>query len=66
METQHWISEALECGYISQEDAAELTAGLIEIGCMLNGMIEKSDAFCRQPPFALKEDAGDYFTPTDD
>ncbi len=65
METQHWISEALDCGYISQEEEAKLTASLAEIGRMLNGMIEKSDAFCGQYPSTLKEDAVDYFIPDD-
>jgi four helix bundle protein len=65
METQHWASEALDCGYISHEDAAHLTAVLVEIGRMLNGMIEKSASFCGEYPSALKEDAVDYFIPPD-
>ena len=28
METQHWIGEALDCGYIADADASRLNAGL--------------------------------------
>jgi len=61
METQHWVSEALDSGYISSADAKELTAALLEIGRMLNGMIRKSDAFCGDPSSLVKEDTADYF-----
>ena len=64
METQHWAAEALDCGYISHEDAAQLTAALLEIGRMLNGMIVKSDSFCGEYPSVLKEDAVEYFIPS--
>ena len=50
METQHWVGEALDCGYISPADAAQLNSGLEEIGRMLNSMIEKADSFCGSPP----------------
>ena len=68
METQHWVSEALDCGYISVADAVPLTSGLEEIGRMLNSMMEKSDQFCGSPDGALREDALEYFAaaPTDD
>jgi len=41
METQHWVSEALDCGYISSAHAIQLNSGLEEIGRMLNSMIKK-------------------------
>src|ERR1035438_2235860 len=30
METQHWVGEALDCGYISDADAGKLNSGLEE------------------------------------
>src|SRR6266446_4091773 len=54
METQHWVSESMDCGYISVQEAEKLTAALLEVGRMLNGMIEKADAFCGQDPSMLK------------
>jgi len=62
METQHWVAEALDCGYLSPSDAAQLNSALVEIGRMLNSMIEKSDSFCRSPGVILREEATDYFT----
>src|ERR1043166_46385 len=46
METQHWIGEALDCGYISGPDAHRLNSSLEEVGRMLNSMMTKSDSFC--------------------
>ena len=68
METQHWVGEALDCGYISPAAATQLNSGLEEIGRMLNSMMEKSDSFCGSPDGVLREDATEYFTspPTDD
>jgi len=62
METQHWVAEALDCGSLSPSDAAQLNSALVEIGRMLNSMIEKSDSFCRSPGVILREEATDYFT----
>ena len=68
LETQHWVSEALDCGYLSPADAAQLNSGLEEIGRMLNSMIEKADSFCGSPDYVLREDVVEYFTvaPADD
>ena len=67
LETQHWVSEALDCGYLSPADAAQLNSGLEEIGRMLNSMIEKADSFCGSPDYVIREDVVEYFTaaPTD-
>ena len=65
METQHWVGEALDCGYILPADATQLNSGLEEIGRMLNSMIEKSDQFCGPPDGVLREDATEYFTDVD-
>ena len=67
METQHWVGEAVDCGYLSPADASQLNSGLEEIGRMLNSMIEKADSFCGSPDYVLREDVVEYFTvaPTD-
>ena len=62
METQHWVGEALDCGYLLPADAARLNSGLEAIGRMLNSMMEKSDSFCGAPDGILREDATEYFT----
>src|SRR5436190_24139066 len=35
METQHWVGEAMDCGYISEADAGKLNFALEEVGRML-------------------------------
>lgn len=65
METQHWVGEALDCGYISLADASQLNTGLEEIGRMLNPMMEKSDSFCGPLDSALHETTVEYFTSAD-
>jgi len=61
METQHWVGEALECGYITSPDADHLTSNLEEIGRMLNSMIEKAESFCSPPGTTLREPESEYF-----
>ena len=61
-ETQHWVDTALDCGYVTHEEADRLNDGLAQIGRMLNGMMEKSASFCGDTPLVVKEDALDYFT----
>ena len=48
METQHWIDEAYDCQYLNPKQAEELTGELMQIGRMLNSMIEKAPLFCKQ------------------
>jgi four helix bundle protein len=66
METQHWVGEALDCGYLSPADATQLNSGLEEIGRMLHSMMETADFFCRPPDGTLREDPTEYFTAADD
>ena len=66
MDTQHWVGEALDCGYITTAVEAQLNSGLEEIGRMLNSMMEKADSFCGPPDGVLREDATEYFTAVDD
>ena len=61
METQHWVGEALDCGWIASADAAQLTSGREEIGRMLDSMMAKADSFCGSPAGVLREDATEYF-----
>jgi four helix bundle protein len=66
METQHWVGEALDCGYLSAADATQLNSGLEEIGRMLNSMIEKADSFCGPLDSTLHESTVEYFTSPDE
>jgi len=66
METQHWVGEALDCGYLSTTEATQLNAGLEEIGRMLNSMMEKSDSFCGPLDSTLRESTVEYFTSSDE
>jgi four helix bundle protein len=66
METQHWIGTALDCEYIDQNAHNQLIAKCLEIGRMLNGMMDKADMFCGEPPRTLREDSVVYFTASDD
>lgn len=68
METQHWIGEALDCGYLSPMEAQQLISGLEEIGRMLNSMVKKAIKFCGPPDGVLREATVEYFTtaPTTD
>ena len=52
LETQHWVDEAHDCGYLHQSDTDRLTEGLEEIGRLLGGMMEKASLFCSasEPP----------------
>jgi len=65
METQHWIGTALDCEYIDQGAHDLLIAKCLEIGRMLNGMIDKADMFCGEPPRGVREEAGGYFAEPD-
>lgn len=62
METQHWVVQALDCGYITDPDARKLNSGLEEIGRMLNSMMGKAGSFCGPPEGILREDEAEYFT----
>lgn len=62
METQHWIGTALDCDYIDQKSHDLLISKCLEIGRMLNGMMDKADMFCGEPPRSIREEATVYFT----
>jgi four helix bundle protein len=62
METQHWIETALENDYIDQETSAALMEKCLEIGRMLNGVMDKAELFCGEPPRTIRDEAAVYFT----
>jgi four helix bundle protein len=66
METQHWIGTALDCEYIDQKAHDQLLVKCLEIGRMLNSMMDKADMFCGEPPRSVREDSAVYFTESDD
>ena len=65
-ETQHWVEEAFDCGYINAATKQELLGNLSEVGRMLQSMIDKSHLFCGSPANLVREDTVEYFTNTDD
>lgn len=60
METQHWLDESLQCGYLSAEKCSQLTAELESIGRMLNQMMLRSDSFCQEDPRMIREESASY------
>jgi four helix bundle protein len=56
-ETQHWIITALDCDYITREEARLLGSLCQEIGRMLNQMIENADAFCGNRSPSVREES---------
>ena len=66
METQHWVDEAYDCQYLDSKQAEELTEELMQIGRMLNSMMDKADSFCGQSHSVVREDARGYMVESDD
>ena len=51
-ETQSWLDDSLDDGYIAQEVFDELDTSCQQIGGMLPRMIDRADDFCKHPPSA--------------
>jgi four helix bundle protein len=66
METQHWIDEALDYQYLDPKQAEKLMEELLQIGRMLNAMMDKAHLFCGESDFLVREDARGYMVETDD
>jgi four helix bundle protein len=66
METQHWIETALDCEYIDQNTSDQLVEKCLEVGRMLNGMMDKANMFCGEPPHTMREEAAEYLVDSDD
>ena len=68
-ETQHWLETAVDCNYLSQEEAQQLVNKCARVGRLLGGMMAKSHLFCGHQN-TLRESQPNYFTneypPTDD
>ena len=60
-ETQHWIEIALDCGYISEDQARTLLTQCAEIGRLLGGMMAKAELFCRPDALSAREEQAPYF-----
>lgn len=45
-ETQSWLDDCLDCGYISAHEFKEMDDAWQSIGAMLNKMILRADDFC--------------------
>lgn len=48
-ETQSWLHDCLDCGYISVSEFKQMDAGWQSIGAMLNKMILRADDLCKAP-----------------
>ena len=59
-ETQHWLETAVDCHYISQQEAQKLLNQCARVGRLLGGIIAKSHLFCGQPNI-LRESQSEYF-----
>ena len=49
-ETQSWLDDALDAGYIDAQEFAELDARYQSIGGMLSRIIDRADDFCKHAP----------------
>lgn len=61
-ETQHWIEVALDCKYLTSDEAHALLTATNEIGRMIGSMISKASHFCHPEALTLREDQAEYFT----
>ena len=50
METQAWLDQALDCGYMGRAEFAALDADYGSVGAMLSRMIDRAGDFCKHPP----------------
>jgi four helix bundle protein len=66
METQHWIDEALDCGYLDPKQAEKLTKELLQIGRMLNSMTDKAHLFCGGSHSVVRRDSSRRMVETGD
>ncbi len=59
-ETQHWLTTAFDCGYLSSEETRRLGGLCLEVGRLLGSMIAKAGSFCQPDPDQLHEEAPAY------
>jgi len=66
METQHWLGEACDCHYVNPKQAEELMEELLQIGRMLNSMMDKASLFWGQSNHVIRDEPVEYLADTDD
>lgn len=49
-ETQSWLDDALDSGYLNKENFADLDRRYDALGGMLSRMIDRADDFCKNAP----------------
>jgi four helix bundle protein len=49
-ETQAWLDDALDAGYLEPAEFSDLDSQYISIGRMLSRMIDRAGDFCKHPP----------------
>jgi len=49
-ETQSWLDDALDAGYLSKEQFTDLNSRYDAIGGMLSRMMDRADDFCKYAP----------------
>ncbi len=59
-ESQHWIETAVDCHYLTADEANQLLTLCRRIGQLIGGMINKSNQFCN-PENYLRETPVEYF-----
>jgi four helix bundle protein len=59
METQHWLIEAGDCNYLTEQDSKRLLGICEEIGRMLGSMIRKAESFSSHD-YTLHEEPPPY------
>ena len=59
VETQHWLIEAGDCGYLDEADSKRLLALCEEIGRMLGSMMRKAETFSSRH-YTLHEEPPPY------
>ena len=59
-ETQHWLDIAVDCGYVTLEQIAEMQVELAEVGRMLQHMMDRADAFKGEDYGRVREAPASY------
>ncbi len=62
LETQHWVTAAYDCGYLSKQEIHRLGSLCLEVGRMLGEMTSKADEFCHPDDPQLRETEPNYTT----
>jgi len=66
LETQHWITTAVDCGYLDSGAGSEVFQLCLRIGRMLGRMKEKADQFCPNESSRIREPDAVFFSPSNE